>query len=91
MTLQSTEFIIGTVTLIFAYFISTTVVGYAEARVAKWAGDDTPEQYGFLSGNPMAYFSFLGLFVRFLLDLAGGKTFPLIPTTSTAAQKSFRS
>ena len=79
MTLQSVEFIIGTVTVIFAYFVSITVIGYAEAYVARWAGDDTPEQYGFLSGNPMAYFSFFGFLCTILFGFGWGQNIPFNP------------
>ncbi len=79
MTLQSVELIIGTVTIIFAYFVSVTLVGLAEAAVAKWAGDDTPEQLGFLSGNPMAYFSFFGFICTVIFGFGWGQNLPFNP------------
>lgn len=53
--------------LILAYMILVTVVGYFRALVSKWAGDDTAEQQGFLTLNPLVHIDFFGLSVLIIV------------------------
>lgn len=79
MSWQNVEFIIGTISLIFAYFFSVTVVGAAEGAVAEWSGDDTAKQANFLSGNPFAYLDFVGFICTMLIGFGWGRTLPFNP------------
>lgn len=87
MSLSNVEFIIGTVTLIFAYFFSITLVGSAEAAVASWAGDDTPAEAGFLSFNPLYYLDIFGFICATLIGFGWGKTVPFNPQNVTGAHR----
>lgn len=72
--------------LILAYMILVTIVGYCRALIAKWMGDDTAEQQGFLSLNPMVHIDTWGLtllifFHYFFNMLIGwGQTIPVNPS-----------
>ena len=56
---QSTELLVGKIVLLISYFITIPIVGCFRAWVAEKMGDDTPEQFGFLTLNPMAHISLL--------------------------------
>jgi hypothetical protein len=64
------ESIIGIITMAIAYILSATTAGYVQAWIAKKMGDDTPEQAGFLTWNPLVHIDPLGAF--FLLSMGIG-------------------
>jgi hypothetical protein len=67
------ELVVRASALVFAYFFSVTVTGYAQARIALALGDDTPESAGFLTLNPLAHLDIIG----FLLLLFFGSFFKI--------------
>lgn len=89
------DFIRGIQTLIIAflsYVITITFAGWFESLVAKKMGDDTPEQLGFLTLNPLDHFNVFGfaavlwgLFYARLLPFqfipGWGRYIPLLPDT----------
>jgi hypothetical protein len=90
MSLNNAVFIIGAVALIFAYFFSVTLVGAAEAYVARWAGDDTPEEAGFLSLNPLNYMDIFGFACAVLVGFGWGRTVPFNPNNITGTDKGWK-
>lgn len=75
-----------------SYIITVTFTGWFESYIAKKMGDDTPEQLGFLSFNPLDHFNVFGfaavlwnLFYANLLPFgiipAWGRYIPLLPDT----------
>src|SRR5580700_3024508 len=76
MSWHNIEFIIGTVSLVFAYLFSVTVVGIAEGAVAEWAGDDTAKEAGLLSGNPLIYLDLIGFICTMVIGFGWGRILP---------------
>lgn len=87
--IQSIQFII----IAFLTYVPTvTISGWFEAWVSKKCGDDTPEQFGFLTFNPFAHFSVFGFgallagrllaeYLPFLQDIPGwGRYIPVSPS-----------
>ncbi len=81
MTIQATELIIDKLVIIITYFTVIPIVGFFRAWIAEKMGDDTPEQLGFLTLNPMAHISFFWLIVMGLdiVPFGFGKYVPLNP------------
>ncbi len=52
VSLRDIELIIKILTVGFAYIVGETTAGYAQAWIAKYMGDDTPEEAGFLTWEP---------------------------------------
>jgi len=89
------DFIRGLQLIIIAflsYIITVTFTGWFESFIAKKMGDDTPEELGFLSLNPLDHFNVFGfaavlwnLFYGNLLPFgiipAWGRYIPLLPET----------
>lgn len=90
MTLHNVEFIISTVALVFAYLFSVTLVGSAEAYMARWAGDDTPEDAGFLTLNPINYVDLFGFFCMLFVGFGWGRGVPFNPNNITGQDKSWK-
>ncbi|MBI2344831.1 hypothetical protein HYV10_02030 [Candidatus Dependentiae bacterium] len=87
--IQSIQFII----IAFLCYVPTvTFSGWFEAWISKKCGDDTPEQFGFLTFNPFAHFSIFGFgallagrllsdYLPFLQDIPGwGRYIPVSPS-----------
>jgi hypothetical protein len=87
MSLQIIGFIVGGITLTFAYVISTMLVGRAEAEIAVAAGDDTPEETGFLSWDPFTFVDIAGFICVILLGMGWGRTVPFNPHNVTSKNK----
>lgn len=64
--LKNIESIIGLLLLVFVYVMSITPAGCFRAWVGKKMGDDTAEEFGFLTLNPFAHISLFGLLILFL-------------------------
>lgn len=81
MTIQATELIIDKLIIFITYFTVIPMVGFFRAWVAEKMGDDTPEQLGFLTLNPMAHISFFWLIIMGLdiVPFGFGKYVPLNP------------
>lgn len=79
MSLKFAEFLISMITYFIAYLIVTTLAGFFQAWVAKKMGDDSAEEAGFLSLNPMDHLDFLGLSCLYLFRFGWGKPIPINP------------
>jgi hypothetical protein len=90
LSLANAEFLIGIISLIFAYLVSVTLIGVGQALVAGWAGDSTPEEAGFLSFNPLYYIDVFGFFCVLLLGFGWGKTLPFNPMHVDQPNRSWR-
>lgn len=66
--IQSIQFII---IAFLAYVPTVTISGWFEAWVSKKCGDDTPEQFGFLTLNPFVHFDLMGFAVLLAGRLLG--------------------
>jgi len=65
--------------LILMYLVLVTSVGYFRAVIAKWFGDDTSEQLGFLTLNPLVHADPMGLLALLLLNVGWGRRVPINP------------
>lgn len=81
MTIQTAQSLIEKVVLVLTYFVSVPILGYCRAWVAKKMGDDTPQELGFLSLNPVEHVSMLWLGVLLILrtNFAFGRYIPINP------------
>jgi Zn-dependent protease len=59
-----------------ACVVTFTVRGFCKALLAKWCGDTTPEEDGFLSLNPVEHVNFFSLTVILLFMFAMGLVLP---------------
>jgi hypothetical protein len=78
-----------------AYIPTVTISGWFEAWVAKKSGDDIPEQFGFLTLDPILHFNVIGFgvllvgqifgdYLPFFKGLPGwGRYIPLNPTETS--------
>ena len=73
------ETIIGVITLVIAYFFVVTISGVFRAWVARAMGDDTPEQLGFLSLNPLHHMDPFGFFFLIVFGFGWGRYVPINP------------
>lgn len=80
VTLQTANIIISTISLILAYFITTTLSNFFKAWVASLMGDDTAEQCGFLTLNPLAHLDIIGLMLVPFFYFGWGRYVPVDPT-----------
>ncbi|MFA5998401.1 MAG: hypothetical protein WC747_00060 [Candidatus Babeliales bacterium] len=77
---------------LLSYIPTVTLTGWFEAWAAKKCGDDVPEQFGFLTLDPMAHFNVVGFgfllvgklfgdYLPFFKDIPGwGRYMPLNPS-----------
>jgi hypothetical protein len=65
--------------LVLMYLILVTLAGSFRAAVSKLFGDDTAEQLGFLSLNPLVHADLVGMFALLLLKIGWGKRVPVDP------------
>ncbi len=79
LNVQIAETINGIIALLLAYGFSVTIAGWFAAWTALQMGDETPEQEGFLTLNPMAHIDFLGTFFLMLYKFGWGRFIPMNP------------
>lgn len=81
MTVQATELVIDTLIVLLTYFTVIPLIGCFRAWVAEKMGDDTPEQLGFLTFNPMVHVSFFWLAIMALgfVPFGFGQYIPINP------------
>jgi hypothetical protein len=65
--------------VILFYMILVSMVGYIRALLAKWMGDDSAEQQGFLTLNPMVHADIFGFILLMVLGIGWGKRIPINP------------
>jgi len=87
MSLQTIQFLIGAISLMIAYIISTMLIGRAEAEVATYAGDDTPAEAGFRSWDPFVFTDIPGFLCVLILGMGWGKQIPFNPHHVTGNHK----
>lgn len=66
LTIQNATFIATFITYIIAYFITIPFGGFFRAWTAKKLGDNTGEDLGYLTLNPLAHFDTTGFVMLFL-------------------------
>ncbi len=74
-SLKTAELFLRIIFIIAAYIPVVTLAGYMRARIAKKMGDSLPEDFGFLSLNPLVHMSFFSMFVTIICQLMGGSLF----------------
>lgn len=79
LDIKSTAFLINSITFLLAYFFVVTTTGAFRAWVAEKMGDDTAEQLGFLTLNPIIHASPIGLVLLILTSFGWGKHVPINP------------
>jgi hypothetical protein len=77
ISLHTTEAIITTVLLFFAYIFSITLSGNIQAYVAKWMGDDTADKLGFTEFNPFIFIDTLSIVWFIVFQLMMGQPIPI--------------
>ena len=76
---QIAETIIGLITFLIAYCISISITGYLATWVASKVGDDTAEQAGFLTLNPLAHLDPLGTIFLLIFRFGWSRFIPINP------------
>ena len=77
LTIQMVEVIRYRVLLTATYLITIPLIGYVRAWAFTKVGDSTPEQYGFLTVNPMVHISFLWLILLQFFGIGFGALIPI--------------
>jgi hypothetical protein len=84
------ESIITLTALVFAYFFSVSLVGYLQARLALYLGDDTPAAAGFLTLNPLVHMDVIGFTLLILLGFGWGRAMPIDPNMIRGPNRSVK-
>jgi|SRR5579859_4343549 len=79
ITVKNAEFFSFIVASSLAYFMITIFSGYFQAWIAKKLGDDTAEEAGFLSLNPVTYIDAFGFFCFLIAGFGWGAMVPINP------------
>lgn len=77
LDVRTSELIISSITIAIAYVITTTFAGFMQAWVAYLLGDDSAQEAGFLSINPLVHIDPIGAFCLFFLGIGWGKFIPI--------------
>lgn len=77
INLEIAEIVVTTIALLFVYFFSVTVTGALHAWVAKKMGDDTAENAGLLSLNPLVHINPIGLTIMIFQRFGWGNINPI--------------
>lgn len=72
---------------LLAYGITMIFSGFIQAWIAKKLGDDTAEEAGFLSFNPLVYVDAVGFIFFMLIGFGWGRTVPINPYNFTGRFK----
>jgi hypothetical protein len=80
ITVRNAEFLISFMTFFLAYAIATTIAGAFRAFVAKKMGDDTAEDAGFLSLNPLIHIDLVGTVFLLIFYFGWGRYVPINPS-----------
>jgi hypothetical protein len=60
VNIKSAEFLVGIITFFIVYLVSITLANFFQAWLARLMGDDTAEQFGFLTLNPLVHIDPIG-------------------------------
>lgn len=88
LTVQMADVALRNVSALVAYIISVTLAGYGTAWIAHKLGDDTPEQEGFLTLNPLAHVDPLGTFFLIMYRFGWARFVPINPAHITGRFRS---
>lgn len=78
-SLDNIQQIQQTIALFIAYVPSVTILGFFEAWMATMAGDETAEEQGFLTLNPLKHVDLFGLIFIVLIKWGFGQRIPTNP------------
>lgn len=84
INLKTAELLISIITFFLAYLVVVTIAGAFRAWVAKKMGDDTAEDLGLLSLNPVAHVDLIGLAFLFIFMFGWGRYVPINPLNITS-------
>ena len=76
---QTAQSLISLITFLIAYVAASALAGCFAAWIALKMGDDTPEQNGFLTLNPLAHIDIVGLIFMILYRFGWGRFIPINP------------
>lgn len=79
MNLRLVEFIISLITQCIAYIIAETTCGYVRTWVAAKMGDDTAQEAGYQTLNPLIHIDILGFIFLIIYGFGWGKYIPINP------------
>jgi hypothetical protein len=79
MNLYSAELLVSIITFFIAYVAVNTLVGAFRAWVAYRLGDDTAQQVGLMSLNPIAHIDPIGALFLFFTYIGWGRYVPINP------------
>jgi hypothetical protein len=71
ITVKSAEFLIRLISFLIAYIVVIVPPTVFRARLARYFGDDTADQFGLCSFNPIHHIDPVGLFVNILSSFWG--------------------
>lgn len=71
ISLKSADLLIRIVSFIFAYISVSTVPTAVRSRIAAYFGDDTSQQFGLSSFNPLYHIDFVGFSILLISSLWG--------------------
>jgi len=87
INVELAQFLLTTISFVFAYLICATLVGAFRAWVVDKLGDPTPRQLGFLTLNPMAHIDPLGLIFLLYFHFGWGAHVPINPRNICAPHR----
>ncbi len=79
MTLDIAHILFRALLFLLVYIIAVTTSGAFKAWVAYLSGDDTAEQEGFMTMNPLMHIDPVGLICFYLLQIGWGHRIPIDP------------
>lgn len=80
INLHYTQSLVTTIALLLAYIVSAIISGPAQALIAKWMGDSTGEDEGFLTLNPWQHIDLVGMALVVITGFGWSTTVPIDPT-----------
>jgi hypothetical protein len=80
ITQTTANFLITSITLLFAYCIVVTAANFVQAWFAHIMGDDTPAQSGFLSLNPLDQIDPIGIICVVFFQFGWSNYVPINPS-----------
>lgn len=78
------------IALLISYVPTVTISGFIEAWAITLAGDDTPEEAGFLTLDPLRHIDPLGIFFLFLIKWGFGQRVPFNPANITGPWRALK-
>jgi len=79
INVELAQFLVTTISFVFAYLICATLVGVFRAWVVDMLGDPTPRLMGFLTFNPIAHIDPFGLIFLLYFHFGWGRHVPITP------------